>query len=73
MIASSFVGWFFVCIGVCTDFYFAVFAKIDGGPCNERSQGDCGGHATVYWERIYPKDCVFYHAGDHSVWGRFVG
>ena len=61
-----------MCLGVCAKFYFSVFAKIDGGPCNECPQGDHGGHATIYWERVEPKNCVFYHAGDHSVWGGVV-
>ena len=62
----------FVCLGVYAEFYFAVFAEIDGGPCHERPRGDRGGHATIYWERVDPKKCVFYHAGDNSVWGLFV-
>ena len=62
-----------MCLGVYAEFYFALFVKIDGGPCHERLRGYCGGHATIYWERIDPKNCVFYHAGDNSVWELLVG
>ena len=55
------------------EFYFAVFAKIDGGPCHKRTRGGFGGRATIYWEHAEPKNCVFYHAGGHSVWEIFVG
>ena len=41
-----------MCLGECTVLYFAVCAKIDGGTCYEHSQGDCGEHATVSWDRI---------------------
>ena len=44
-----------MCLGVCAKFYFAVFDKIDGGPCHERPRRDCAGHATVYWERVETK------------------
>ena len=47
--------FFFLCLGVCAKFYFTVFAKVNGGPYHERPWGDCGGHATIYWERIEPK------------------
>ena len=73
MIASSFVGISFVFLGVCAEFYFTLFAEIDGGPCHERPQGDRIGHATIYSELIEPKNCVFYHVGDHSIWEIFVG
>ena len=62
-----------MCLGVYAELYFAVFSKIDGDPYHERLRGDRGGYATIYWERIEPKNCVFYHAGDHSVWELFVG
>ena len=65
------VSWegFFVCLGVCAEFDFAVFFQINGGPCHERLRRDRAGHDAVYWERIDTKNCVFYHAGYHSVWG----
>ena len=62
-----------MCLCVCAEFDFAVFVKINDGPCNELLQGDRAGHAAFYWERVDPKCCVFYHAGDHSVWNFFVG
>ena len=58
---------FFVCLGVCTKFDFSVFIKFSGGPCHDRPRGDRAGHAAIYWERVEPKNCVFHHAGDHSV------
>ena len=64
---------FFVCLGVCAEFYFVVFAKTDGSPCQEYPRGDVEGHATIYWEHVEPKNCVFYHARDHSVWKSSVG
>ena len=50
-----FLEGFFVCLGVCAELYFAVFAKIDGGPCHERPRGDLGEHAPIYCERVDKK------------------
>ena len=49
----------FVCLGVCTEFYFAVFVEIDGGPFHERLRRDRTGHPDVYWERVEPKTVSF--------------
>ena len=58
-------------LGVCAEFDFAVFVKINSGPYHKRPCRDRAGHADVYWERVEPKKFVFYHAGYHSVWGFF--
>ena len=44
------VSWegFFVCLCVCTEFDFAVFAKFNGGPCHERPQRNRAGRSTIY-------------------------
>ena len=71
MIASSFVGISFVFLGVCAEFYFTLFAEIDGGPCHERPQGDRIGHATIYSELIEPKKLCVLPCGRSFYLGNF--
>ena len=66
------MGRFFVCLVVCVKFDFAVFGEINGGSCHKRPRRDRAGHAAFYWERVEPKNCALYHAGDNSVWGFLV-
>ena len=49
---------FLFCAGVCAEFNFVVFIKVNGGPCHERPQRDCAGHAAIYWERVEPKNAL---------------
>ena len=60
---------FFVCLGVCAEFDFLVFVKINGGSCHKRPHRDRAEHFAVYCERFDPKNCNFYHVVDHYFWG----
>ena len=64
---------FFVCLGVCAKFNFAVFLEVNGGPRHEHLRINFSGYAAIYGECIDPENGIFRHAGDHSVWGFFVG
>ena len=55
-------------LGVWAKLSFAVFCKTDSGPCHERPQGGCAGHAAVDKERVEPKHRVLHHVGDNLVW-----
>ena len=61
----------FVCLGVCAEFYFTVFAKTFGGPCHEYPRVYHGGNATIYWKRIDPKT-VFYTMREIIMFGKFL-
>ena len=54
---------FSVWFGLCIEFGFVVFIKVNGGACNYSSRRDRTGHATIYWEHVEAKHCVFQHAG----------
>ena len=55
---------FSVWFGLCIKFGFVVFIKVNGGPCNYSPRRDRTGHATIYWEHVEAKHCVFQHTGD---------
>ena len=61
-----------MCLGVCAELYFSVFAKIEGGPCHKHPRGDRGGHATIYWERVEPKKAVFSTMQEIIMFGNFL-
>ena len=60
-------------LGVCAEFDFAVFFETNVGTRHEGPWICCAGHAAVYRERVDPKNGVFQHAGNCSVWDFFVG
>ena len=65
------MGSFFVCLGVCTEFDFSVFIKINGGPCNELPQRHCAGHAAIYGDLAEPKT-VSYTMREIILFGGFL-
>ena len=64
---------FFVCLGVCIEFDFAVFLEINNGHRHERFRRNHAEHAAFYRETVDPENSIFHHAGDHSIWEFFVG
>ena len=47
---------FFVCLGVCSEFNFALFLEINGGPRHERPRRNRAVHAAIYGERVDPEN-----------------